>query len=195
MPIHPPGKRNRRNKKTSSGSGRKVVASLSLTAMVDMFTVLAIFLLQNYNATGQAIHIPKEVTLPKAASIKELKPSHVVTISRKDLMLDDVVIGRYEDVKNSKDWMIPQIYQRLAPMLKAEKDPQRGFRNTLQKAVKGREKVIDENQIGKVTVQADKDIDFLTIKKIMYSVTESGAIEINFAVTKKAQEQPGTTTN
>jgi biopolymer transport protein ExbD len=194
MPIHTPGRRNRRGKAVS-GVGRKVVASLSLTAMVDMFTVLAIFLLQNYNSTGQVIHIPKEVVLPQASSIKELKPAHIVTISRKDLMLDDKVIGRYEDVKNSKDWMIPQIYQPLSKMIQAEKNPTKGFRNSLQKAVKGREKTIEENQIGKITVQADKDIDFLTIKKIMYTVTESGALEINFAVTKKATDKTATSTN
>ena len=39
---------------------RSVTAILSLTAMVDMFTVLVIFLLQNYSATGEVLFIPKE---------------------------------------------------------------------------------------------------------------------------------------
>ena len=41
MPIHVPGKRNKRNKKV--GGKRSAVAVLQLTAMVDMFTVLAVF--------------------------------------------------------------------------------------------------------------------------------------------------------
>ena len=49
MPIHPPGQRYRYNKHMMKGQGTKrdVAAVLQLTAMVDMFTVLAIFLLQN----------------------------------------------------------------------------------------------------------------------------------------------------
>ena len=82
MPIHPPGERYRyshhlKKKKTK----REVAAVLQLTAMVDMFTVLVVFLLQNYNVTGQVLYIPKEVVLPKAQQIKELQPAVVVTIS------------------------------------------------------------------------------------------------------------------
>ena len=87
MPIHPPGERFRYSRLLSKKKGkRSVVAILSLTAMVDMFTVLVVFLLQNYNATGQVIYIPKEVTLPKAERIKELKPAVVVTISTKEIL-------------------------------------------------------------------------------------------------------------
>ena len=57
MAIHAPGRRARNNKR-AMGPKRNAVASLSLTALVDMFTVLTIFLLQNYNSTGEVIHIP-----------------------------------------------------------------------------------------------------------------------------------------
>ncbi len=43
----------------------------------------------------------------------------------------------------------------------------------------------------KITIQSDKDIDFLTVKKIMYTVTEAGAGEINFAVIKKTDKEMG----
>jgi biopolymer transport protein ExbD len=41
----------------------------------------------------------------------------------------------------------------------------------------------------KVTIQADKGIDFLSVKKIMYTVSEAGAREINFAVMKEKQQE------
>jgi biopolymer transport protein ExbD len=89
MPIHHPGTKFRHSKILSKRKGkRELVALLSLTAMVDMFTVLVIFLLQNYNATGQVIYIPKDVTLPKAEKIKELMPAIVVTISNKEILID-----------------------------------------------------------------------------------------------------------
>jgi biopolymer transport protein ExbD len=42
----------------------------------------------------------------------------------------------------------------------------------------------------KVTIQADKGMDFLTVKKVMYTVTEAGAGEINFAVMKTVTPDP-----
>ena len=43
----------------------------------------------------------------------------------------------------------------------------------------------DIDSFRRITLQADKGIDFLTVKKIMRTVTEAGIYEINFAVIKK----------
>jgi hypothetical protein len=58
MPIHPPGERFRYSRLLRKKKGKRDVAAvLQLTAMVDMFTVLVVFLLQNYNVTGQVLYI------------------------------------------------------------------------------------------------------------------------------------------
>ena len=46
----------------------------------------------------------------------------------------------------------------------------------------------DATMWNKVTIEADKGVDILTVKKVMYTVTEAGAGEINFAVSKKPNE-------
>jgi biopolymer transport protein ExbD len=164
------------------------VALLSLTAMVDMFTVLVIFLLQNYNATGQVIYIPKEVTLPKADEIKELKPAVVVTLSSKDILVDKEVVALVPDVKAQTDWMIPNLKLKVeAALVKAKADYEKDLKNKIQQAVMDArgEKNIAQNPWNKITIQSDKAIDFLTVKKVMYTVTEAGGNEINFAVMKQ----------
>lgn len=99
MAIQRPGERHRYHNILSKRKGKRdVTALLSLTAMVDMFTVLVIFLLQNYNTTGEILYIPKEVVLPKASSVKELKPAHVVTISAKEILLDKDVVATFDEV-------------------------------------------------------------------------------------------------
>lgn len=186
MAIYPPGIRNRHNKRINTTT-RNMVASLSLTAMVDMFTVLVVFLLQNYNTTGEVLYIPKEVQLPKASSTKELKPAHVVTVSEKEILLDNVSISNFVDVKEQKDWMIKPLYNRIVEALRQDEiDYQKGLRTQLRNAVSGAKgpngKPVAEESRRKVTVQADKGIDFLSIKKVMYTATEAGVVEINFAV-------------
>src|SRR5437879_4701953 len=77
MAIRVPG-----NRKGAAKPGKRVaVMVLNITAMVDMFTVLTVFLLQNYAQTNQVLPLVDNVDLPKAHETKELKPSNVVVVS------------------------------------------------------------------------------------------------------------------
>ncbi len=193
MPIHPPGERYRyshhlKKKKTK----REVAAVLQLTAMVDMFTVLVVFLLQNYNVTGQVLYIPKEVVLPKAQQIKELQPAVVVTISSKEILLDKNQVITGPELKAQESWMIEKLQKGVIDSLQIAREK---YEMSLQKkvqtavdAARGTENP-DDQPWNKVTIQADKDVDFLTVKKVMYTVTEAGAGEINFAVNKEKASQ------
>jgi biopolymer transport protein ExbD len=188
MPIHTPGQKFRHHRLLSKkGSGREVAAVLSLTAMVDMFTVLVIFLLQNYNSTGDVLYIPKEVTLPKAERVKELKPAVVVTISSEDIFLDQNKLIKTAELRQQEDLLIPRLKDSLvAALQKAKDEDAKSLKKKLQDAVdQTKTKVKAEtNAWNKVTIQADKDVDFLTIRKVMYTVSDAGAGEVNFAVMK-----------
>lgn len=188
MAIFKPGQRHRYHRLLSRRkSKRSVTALLSLTAMVDMFTVLVIFLLQNYNATGEIIYIPKEVVLPKATTVKELKPAHIVTVSNKEILLDKEVVASFEEVQKLEDWSIPKLKEKLQDALvKSKIEQEAKIQNKIREAVKTTrgQPEEDKNEWSKVTVQADKGVDFLTIKKVLFTATEAGAGEINFAVTK-----------
>ena len=47
-------------------TGRKLVAQLSLTAMVDMFTVLVVFLLMNYKTTEDSVIYSKRSSFTRS---------------------------------------------------------------------------------------------------------------------------------
>ena len=188
MAIYKPGQRHRyHNLLKRRGGKRSVTAILSLTAMVDMFTVLAVFLLQNYNTTGDILYIPKEVVLPKANRVLELKPSLVITVSSKEILIDTTPVATFEEVKASADWVIPRLRDEAKILIeKARAEQEAKLQNKLNKVVSttlGNEE-LDPEAWRKVTIQADKDIDYLTLKKIMYSVYEAGGGPINFAVAK-----------
>ncbi len=197
MAIYPPGKRVH-NKKVKPSTRRRTAVVLSLTAMVDMFTVLTVFLLQNYKATGEVLHIPKNVTLPQASETKELTPAHVVTVSKDIVMVDEKIVTDFSKVKAQTDWMINPLYQTLQQKIR---DDEVKYRQQLQTRVKtvvyGKEKAKqaeDAKKFRRITVQADKGIDFLSIKKVMYTVTEAGGEEINFAVITKLRKADGSAT-
>ena len=161
MAIYTPGKRSRNNR--LSNTSRKIVAQLSLTAMVDMFTVLVVFLLMNYRTTDTVLYIPKEVELPTASETKELKPAHVVTISPKEILIDQERIASFGEVKNQRDWMVINLRNRLVEMFRQDE-----LEHNSKIAVQLRDATLvdprdverEKAALRKITIQADKDIDF-----------------------------------
>lgn len=189
MAIFKPGQRHRYHNILGKRSGKRdSTMVLSLTAMVDMFTVLVIFLLQNYNSTGEILYIPKEVTLPSAMTVRELKPAIVVTISAEEILVGSTTVAKVRDLKANESWMVDGLQAEVKKSLDAAKQDYESKLQTRLKNVIEKEPVPEEVTWNKVTIQADKGVDFLTVKKILYTVTESGAGEINFAVMKLENE-------
>ena len=172
MAIYQPGKRHRYSRILSRHETKRgVVVTLYLTAMVDMFTVLVIFLLQNFSSTGEIIYIPKEVNLPKAEKVKELKPAVVVTISNKQILVDKDQVAAYQEVQLQEDWMITPLKESVEKALQVAKiKHETKIKSRLIKAMGTQNQPIEPtpeemNEWNKVTVQADRGIDFQTIKK------------------------------
>jgi biopolymer transport protein ExbD len=188
MAIFKPGERHRyHNILKRRGKGRSITAVLSLTAMVDMFTVLVIFLLQAYSSDPVVLVNPESVNLPKAEQTKQLKPAAVVTVSKENIYIEKVQVATMEEVRASVDWILPKMRDELIKLLQAKKleyDSQ--IRNQVQSII-GNEPTLPPQQLDwkKITIQADKDVNYLAVKKIMYTISSAGAGQINFAVMKK----------
>jgi biopolymer transport protein ExbD len=190
MAIYAPGKRNRHNR-PSKGKKRSPLVILSLTAMVDMFTVLVVFLLQNYNTTGEAIELSDSVKLPKASAVKELRPAHVVVVSKGNIMLDKDIIASFTQVKEQQEWKIDALFNLLIQRFQESDAKRQGAPGSILQAVNGTKPEVKSTAAEddrRVTVQADKSVDFLTVKKVMFTLTEAGASEINFAVIKEEKK-------
>jgi biopolymer transport protein ExbD len=186
MAIFVPGLRDRHNRPLSGKGARNIVAMLSLTAMVDMFTVLAVFLLQNYQTTGDVIELSDEVVLPKAAKVRELKPATVVVISKGKILVDKLQVATIDEVKAIEEvTVLPNLQARVQDAFRILEERNRvaGLSQIRQAVSQGRgEQPARPEDFRRVTVQADRVIDAGTVKKVMYTLTEAGASEINFAV-------------
>lgn len=198
MAIYTPGVKFRNSKLLSKKrGGREMVALLSLTAMVDMFTVLVIFLLQNYNAEGLIVNTPKDLILPEAKVILELKPAVLVTVSEEGVFVDENQATTLEEIRAQKEWMVANLYYKTKDALaEAKAKAQEGALKKLKKVVQAQPQVDAKSEDSaedleawrNITIQADKQMDILTLKKIMATLSEAGAGRINFAVLKKKEE-------
>lgn len=174
MPIYIPGKRTRGLRPFFADKKDLVQDEMSLTPMIDLFVVLATFLLQQYLITGDAIPFEQQVALPQATRVKEIKPSILVVISPEVILVGDKVIGKTKNLKQSR-WLLTPLHQALLQEV-------RGL-NQQSKSIKN----VDVSSV-RVTIQADKKISFLDLKKVMYTITEAGISEMNFAVLRKPNE-------
>ena len=188
MPIYAPGIRKRGRLQSAK---RDVVAVLQLTAMVDMFTVLVVFLLQNYAATDQILPISEKIVLPQAKEVKELKPSYVVLLSEGVVTLNEDVLGALNKETSKDQWVFTPLKEKMEELLRISASGGSNFLLAQLRRVKadpGQEDLVQQAPF-RVTIQADGGTQFSDLKKIMFTLTEAGVKEMNFAVIK-ARESP-----
>jgi biopolymer transport protein ExbD len=77
---------------------RNMLSGLMLTPMVDMFSLLVIFLLQAFSTSPELLILVKGVTLPSASTGKEIKDAPVLAIAPNGVFLDQKDMGSAEAV-------------------------------------------------------------------------------------------------
>src|SRR3954471_8273851 len=158
---------------TGHGSGNKTLyAELNLTSMVDMLTILVVFLLQTFSASGELLTVQKNITLPEAQNYKDLEQAPIIAVSKDSVTLDGRMVANAEQLnaENTADWKITDLHDQLVTL-------------------KNNYKLLhpSENFAGMVIVQADRGVDFKVVKKVMYSCSVAGYQNVNFAVQQKAK--------
>jgi biopolymer transport protein ExbD len=158
--------------RAGSHGKKSTYAELNLTSMVDMLTILVVFLLQTFSASGELLTVQKNIALPEAQNFKDLEQAPIIAVSKDSVTLDGRMVANAEQLnaENTADWKIPDLHDQLVTL-------------------KNNYKLLhpSENFAGMVIVQADKSVDFKVIKKVMYSCAVAGYQNVNFAVQQKSK--------
>src|SRR5512140_3963078 len=88
MAIVTPGKRPAKRFEKSkvlggkiSGGKKATNAELNVVPMVDMMTMLVIFLLQQFSSTGEVLYMQKDIKLPNAQHGQTIQIAPVIAVS------------------------------------------------------------------------------------------------------------------
>ncbi len=150
---------------------RDAVFTLRLTSMIDMFTILLVFLLKNFSAESQMPVMTNDLRLPTSTAQKIPETASVIGLTREWVLLDGKKMARVSDVINSKTLLIKNLYMELkAKRLIAER------LSTLDEKLKFR---------GEITIQGDKDLPFQLLKKVMYTCGQVGYNNMQLAVNQE----------
>lgn len=152
-------------KKRTSGAKKMGIPELPLVSMIDMFTILVIFLLMNFSATGEIFFIPKEVTLPEAKHTHPLESAPLITVTATEVILETEPVGDNPITLTESDANLPRLTESLKQLreLSIATRPDQPFK-------------------GAINIQADESTPLVYIKRVMQTCIAGGWTTINFAV-------------
>ena len=185
MAIEKPGRRlfkqigiDKIRKNLTNKGGRSVIASLNLTAMIDMFTVLVTFLMMLFNAEGDILAADKNIKIPKAVNNTDLEKAVLIQISPLALKFEGETILGDKDPEEMNNLGSDKVDGKLiiAPLTEKLEDKKK----ELDKSKK------DKDEPGQVIIQADSSVRYLAITRVMMACADKGFLRINLAVEGKA---------
>jgi biopolymer transport protein ExbD len=150
------------------------MVSLNLTPMVDMMSMLVVFLLQMLSADGDLMLSNKDLVAPEAKEASPLEArGPVVTVDKAGVVFvesDEIVQGA----------AIPVTDQNIRPVVE------------LLDAIRKRDEEKNGRDLtkpfeGVVILQADEETDFRVVRQVIASVNEAGWSKVNFTVRSLAK--------
>jgi biopolymer transport protein ExbD len=182
MPIVQPGKRPAKRFQKSrvfggkmGGGRRSVNAELNVVPMVDMMTMLVIFLLQQFSATGEVLYMQKDIKLPEAAHGQTIEMAPIVAISAEHVVVSGQKVADVRDLEADTALLnINALEEKLRDEKKRwdfihQNDPDR-----------------EKSWKGDVNIQADTKVPFRILKRVMFSAAQAGYYNVNFATLEVA---------
>ena len=174
-----------RKKRSTSGFRKRVLTARSglvITSMLDILTTILFFLLKNYSYVVTNFNVATDLKLPESTNLIPPPDSSLqLVVTKNAILLDDkelvpVVNG---DIPRSELFRDGVTVVKLAQALQAHK-----------KRSKYVAKRSDTHSFtGTVVLQADKELKFKLLKKVVYTAGVTDFVNLKLAVLKKESLQ------
>lgn len=151
----------------------KSAPGLMLTSLLDMFTIILIFLIVNFQAEDHDFKLNDQIELPTSTSRSPFKPSTEVVITAEQIIVnrDPVYQLKADGLPQSyfDDGKIPALLTRLKSDFSDVSEAQK--RDPEVEAI--------------VLVQADKDLDYDTLYLVLRTASLAGFSKYRMATMKQ----------
>jgi biopolymer transport protein ExbD len=148
---------------------------LVLTPLLDMFTIILIFLIVSFEAEDQDFHFNETIDLPESSSRSVFKPAVSLAVTEEAILVEqkptveyDPELGRPAQV-HFEEGQIPALVGELETQFDAFTE--RKKRDPEAEAI--------------ILVQADKDLDYDTLYLVLRSASVAGFSKYRLATMKK----------
>jgi biopolymer transport protein ExbD len=155
-----------------TGHGRKSVDhQIPLIPFIDFLIVLVIFLLMSFSASGELDAQQPTITMPDANNTQQIEISPIIAVDERVITLDGTRVADTQTQGQSAQ------VDRIEPLIQGLEAEKRKW-ETIHPS---------EPFAGQVIVQADRNIDFRVVKKVMFSAASAGYGNVSFAVNQREQ--------
>jgi biopolymer transport protein ExbD len=150
---------------------------LNITALLDMFTIILIFLIINYSAVSYELKTSGFLEFPKSYSQKKPVAILNVVVDKYNIIVDGVVVAKHNSgvieagAVDDGGYRITPLYEALLK-----------YSDRMKYIASVNKKIQSE---GKIILQMDKDIPFSLLRQIMYTAGQAEYNDFKFIAIKK----------
>lgn len=166
-----------------------------LTSLLDMFTIILIFLIVSFEAEDYEFKLNSELTLPESTATSVFKPAVNVSVTLTGVLLREERIYALENGRATKEdyekGQIDAIVQALEPIYLAAMEAQEEEEEDEDEVPDDDAEPVepgDEDQPFDETIiliQADQTLDYKTLYLVMRSARVAGFSKYRLAIMKK----------
>jgi biopolymer transport protein ExbD len=173
-------RRARRKAREAAGE----IKELNITAMMDMMTIILVFLLKSYSASSLNVNMSEQMKIP--LSTTQLRPQENISVT---VALDEIAVNDRAVVKKKEGGMtngiVPPRYKEGG---KADAFYVGALYDAFKKEVDKQKYIAQYNRnqpfTGRVNVIADKRIPYRTLMEVLYTAGQAELGEYKFMVMK-----------
>jgi biopolymer transport protein ExbD len=147
---------NLHRKKFSPAEGIGDLIKPQMTSLIDILTLLLVFLIQSFNAEGTLVTPSSDLTLPLSSSKQQPNPSLMVEITRDAVVAEGRRLASNASFAASPDLLVAGVYEWLT-----------------------RKKTGESKRI---IIQCDKELEFNIVKRVMYTCSKAGFTDFSVLV-------------
>ena len=142
---------------------------LNMNSMMDMMTIILLFLLKSFSTDGALVAPSQDLTLPTSFQTEKPKKELNVAISQDAIIVNDIPIVSLSSL-HPDEMMIPSLNLKLAEYAQKEKQL---------------ELDVGKEFTHQVIIQGDRTIPFDVLIKVMYTCSQSDFYKMRLLTVKK----------
>lgn len=150
------------------------VIDIDITSLLDILTILLVFLLQSYNSSGVTINVPKGIDLPRSASESLNNFGVNIQVSKTNIWVDDKEVLTSESATEGE--VFDEGGRRIVPLYNELVK----IKETIKQTEKLSPQAAKFSGIANLVV--DKSLKYSYLKRVMYTAASAGFKEFKFVV-------------
>lgn len=183
----------KKRRKEREAEEEAVTSELNITAMMDMMTILLVFLLKSFGADAANVTMNEDLQLPQSAAALKVDELVAVTITAKQILVGDKAVVDLEQVQGPDGKLRTQVPASVRDnagkgmLIVPVEERLRAEQDKLQKIASYNPSYKLKNQI---SIVGDREMPYDVLTQVLYTAGKVGLDGYKFVVIRKNSGGP-----